>query len=201
MIAATIVTALTVVVVIVVALKGVGGVVPLTLEDQWEYTRDYTQKVNDHNYDIMFYMTMPNGPDNLQARTVYSLDPQVLSTPGVNYNGHLLILNDISGTLFLSESDLDAIHVLLTDYGCRVIYLGTNQFQQLYQADIISSVPPEGAASVMVWYDHSGVRSTRSGIADDPAKLMPLVEQEIRPDQVPVFTLIMELGTMDLYWS
>ena len=201
MLYATLVTALLVVVVIVIAVKGVGSVAPLTLEDQWEYTREYTDKVNDRNYDIMFFRTVPNGPDNLRARTVNTLNPQALNTPGTSYSGHMLILNDVNGGLFLSDSDLASIHDLLVNYGYTVVYLGTNQMQQLVNADIISSLPPEGCASVIVWYDHSGVRSTRNGIADDPQKLMPLVEQQIRPEQVPVFTLIMELGTMDLYWS
>ena len=40
-----------------------------------------------------------------------------------------------------------------------------------------------------------------NGIADDTVDLPQMVEQSIRPEQVPVYTLIMELGLRDIFWS
>jgi hypothetical protein len=188
---------LLVIVIIAVCVKCIGGAVPMTLEDQWDYYNNYVGKVNDRHYDIMFYRTVNNGPEALNARTVNSLN--ITSSPGCQ--GHILILNDINGSLFLSDEDLTAIAGLLKDHGYRIVYLGTSKFQWLVEAGIISSIPPEGTKSVITWYDSSNIQNTRNGIADDTIDLPQLVEQSIRPEQVPVYTLIMELGLRDIYWT
>jgi hypothetical protein len=188
---------LLVVVVIAIFIKGIGGSVPLSSQDQWDYYNSYVERVNDRNYDIMFYKTVSNGPDTLNARTINSLNAP--SSPGCL--GQILILNDINGYLFLSDDELATIEDLIENHGVRVIYLGTSKFSQLVEAGIISSLPPEGTASVMVWYDSSNIRCTQNGIADDTSILPQMVEQSLRPEQVPIYTLFITLGLRDLYWS
>lgn len=188
---------LLVVVVIAIFIKGIGGSVPLSRQDQWDYYNSYVERVNDRNYDIMFYKTVSNGPETLNARTINTLNAP--SSPGCQ--GQILILNDINGSLYLSDDELATIADLIENHGWRVIYLGTSKFSQLVDAGIISSIPPEGTASMIVWYDSSNVRCTQTGIADDTVDLPQMVEQSLRPEQVPVYTLFMELGLRDIYWS
>ena len=101
----------------------------------------------------------------------------------------------------LTDSDYEVIKDLLENKGYRIIYLGTRLYPELRNAGIISSVPPEGTKSYIVFCNSSGMKSGRGGFADDPILLPGNVEEDLTKNEVIVYTMMMELAQKDIYWS
>ena len=167
---------------------------------QWKYMRDYTDKLNNRNADIIFYKHNPNGPDNLKARRVNALNDQGLSLDYYqDYAYHVLILYDLDGSLELTVSDMQKIQKLMMNNGFRIIYLGTDHYQMLYEGGVISEMPKEIKKSYITFYNKSGIRCSDNGFADDPIS-MPIVSG-LTDEQEIVFTMVMELAQKELFWS
>lgn len=191
---------LMVLIIIFINAGGTTAYLPFSNEAQWKYVREYTDKLNGRNADIMFYRHAPNGPDNLKARRVNALNETGLNLEMYSDCAyHVLILYDIDGSLELSFSDMLVIQDLMSNNGLRLIYLGTDHYQRLVEGGIISSVPEAGTKSYIAFYSKSGGRVTYPGFADDPVS-MPITSG-ITDEQELVFTMVMELAQKDLLWS
>lgn len=179
---------------------GTAAFLPFSDEAQWKYMREYTDKLNNRNADIIFYQHSPNGPDNLKARRVNALNEQGLNLDMYkNCSSHALILYDLDGSLDLSVHDMQVICDLLYNKGFRIIYLGTDHYQILAEYGIIHSVPKEGTKSYISFINKTGGQFYDSGFADDPVS-MPIVNG-LTDEQELVFTMVMELAQKDIFWS
>lgn len=179
---------------------GTTAFLPVADEAQWKYVREYTDKLNNRNADIIFYKHAPNGPDNLKARRVNALNDQGLNLDLYQDCAyHVLILYDWDGTLDLTVSDMQKIQKLMVNDGFRIIYLGTEHYQTLFEGGVISSVPKENTKSLITFYNKSGICNFDPGFADDPVS-MPIVNG-ITDEQKLVFTMVMELAQKDIFWS
>lgn len=198
---ALLVTLPALVIIIVYSLAGgTTAFMPVSGEAQWKYVREYTDKLNDRNADIIFYKKSPNGPDNLKARRVNALNEQGLNMDMYRDCAyHVIILNDLDGNLDITSEDLMALIDLMTNSGFRIIYLGERMYPELYSAGLVHSVPSKGTKSYMTFYNKHGAPCYNSGIADDPIS-MPITEG-LTDEQEIVFTLVMELAQKDFYWS
>lgn len=191
------------IIVFIVIYTQAGGTVaflPVSGEAQWKYVREYTDKLNNRNADIIFYQHDPNGPDNLKARRVNALNEQGLNLDMYqNCSSHVLILYDLDGSLDLSVHDTQVICDLLNNKGFRIIYLGTEHYPILAEYGIISSVPEKGTKSYISLDTKNGGHLYSAGFADDPVS-MPIIEG-LTDEQKLVFTMVMELAQKDIFWS
>ena len=179
---------------------GLTAFLPYSDEAQWKYMREYTDKLNNRNADIIFYQHSPNGPDNLKARRVNALTDQALNLDAFqDYSYHVLVLYDLDGSLDLSVRDTQVLWDLFENKGFRIIYLGTEHYQILAEYGLISSVPKEGTRSYITFLNKTGGHFSDAGFADDPIS-MPIVNG-ITDEQKLVFTMVMELAQKDIFWS
>ena len=177
---------------------GKAALAPYSPDAQQKIMEDYTDKLNGRNADIIFYRTEPDGPDNLKARRVNALNSQGLGMERyTNCDYHVIIINELNGSLNLTTEELQKLCSLMNDDGFRIVYLGKN-FQQLYDNSIIGELPRSGAKSCICFYNKHGIRFSGGGFADDPAA-MPITGLD--DNREILFTAIEELANMDLYWS
>ena len=179
---------------------GLTAFLPYSDEAQKKYVREYTDRLNSRNADIIFYQHSPNGPDNLKARRVNALTEQALNLDAFqNSSSHVLILYDLDGSLDLSVKDTQVLWDLFSNKGFRIIYLGTEHYQILAEYGIISSVPKEGTRSYITFMTKTGGHFSDAGFADDPIS-MPIVNG-ITDEQKLVYTMVMELAQKEIFWS
>ena len=190
-----------IIIVVLISMGGKNTMLPLSKEGQWKYVREYTDKLNNRNADIIFYKHAPNGPDNLRARRLNGLAESAVEDPYYStYTYKVIILYDLDDSLTLDSSELSSLNNYLKK-GYRIIYLGTKLYPSLRQAGIISSVPEEGTKSLIVFYNNSNVKCDNAGFAEKSLMLPANIPEDISPEQEVVFNMVMELAQKDLFWS
>ena len=87
---------------------------------QQKNMESYTEKLNQRNADIIFYDKDPIGPANLKARRVNALNDQGLALNLFSDKAfHVIILDDMDGTLSLTDQDIQKLKDLLMNHHFR----------------------------------------------------------------------------------
>ena len=164
----------------------------------------YTEKLNQRNADIIFYKKDPVGPENLKARRVNALNDQGLALSLHSDKAyHVIILDDLDGSLVLTDQDIQKLKELLTKEHFKIVYLGERHYNQLVQGGLLSQGMnhKEGTKSYLTFYSKTNMQTSVEGtaFADDPA-VMP-VRSGLTEEETLIYTVIVELGRKDLYWN
>ena len=165
------------------------------------YVREYTEKLNDRNADIMFYKHDPVGPEGLRSRRINTLDYSYIEDPtNGSFSYHVIVLYDLDDSLELSVSELNALNNLTSGRSYRIIYLGTKLYPELAEYDIIYGIPKDGTKSYFSFYKNKS-RHDFEAFADKPTLVPPDVSAELSEDEIIVYSAVFEMATKDLYWS
>ncbi len=172
-------------------------------ERAWNYFNDYVEKVNDRNYDIMYYGSEMGLPVEANLRRIFNLEDYNIESEDSpkNHVGHIFILYDPNDEYFLTEDEAQIIADLYENKGFRIVAIGDGKIRMLENAGIIDPGTTEKYDSIMFWKDGPNGRKTAPGIADSRELVPREVKEEIDPKYVPAYALMMELGTKDLYWN
>lgn len=190
------------VVIIMLSLGGSRSSMYVSEEARMKYVRDYTEKLNGRNADIIFYKQDPNGPDNLKARRVNALNDKGLALNLYNDSAyHILILNDLNGTLNLNDQEIQKIKDLLTNQHFHIIYLGSKYYKKFVSEGLFNSSinHKEDTKSYLVFVNKHGARSCAEGFADSQID-MP-VTSGITEEQKVIYTVVMELALKEFYFN
>ena len=178
-----------------------GGSKVMSPELQQKTMQEYTEKLNQRNADIIFYQKDPIGPANLKARRVNALNDQGLALNLFSDKAfHVIILDDLDGSLVLKDQDIQKLKDLLINKAFRIIYLGSAKYKKLVSEGIFLSnmSHKEGTKSYITFYNRSHIHSCMEGFADDPVS-MPLTGLD--DEKTVVYTAVMALSKDELYWS
>ena len=181
-----------------------GGSKEMSPELQQKTMQEYTEKLNQRNADIIFYQKDPIGPANLKARRVNALNDQGLALNLFSDKAfHVIILDDLDGSLALKDQDIQKLKDLLLNHHFRIIYLGTAHYYKLVQGGLLSQGMnhKEGTKSYLTFYSKTNMQTSVEGtaFADDPA-VMP-IKSGLTDEETLIYTVIVELGRKDLYWT
>lgn len=162
----------------------------------------YTEQLNARNADIIFYKKDPNGPAGLKARRVNALNDRGLALNLYeSASSHVLIFNDLDGSLTLSDQDIQKIKELQKVNKFRIVYLGKAQYKRLVSEEILlrKNADKEEALSHIAFYNKNMARSGADGFADKSTS-MP-VTSGLTDEQKLIYTVIAELARKDLYFT
>lgn len=165
---------------------------------------NYTEQLNQRNADIIFYDKNPIGPANLKARRVNALNDQGLALNLYSDKDfHVIILDDLDGSLSLTDQDIQKLKNLMMNQHFRVIYLGSAHYNKLVQGGLLTKGMnhKEGTKSYLAFYSKNNSRTEVEGtaFADDPMT-MP-IKSGLTEEEKLIYTVIVELGRKDLYWT
>lgn len=181
-----------------------GGNKAMNEEAQRQGMLKYAEQFNQRNVDLIFYKKDPIGPENLKARRVNALNDQGLALNLYSDKAyHVLILDDLDGSLSFNDQDIQKLKKLLIDQHFRIVYLGSMHYNQLVQGEILSrgTNHKDGTKTYISFYNKSNMRSMIEGnaFADDPA-VMPITSG-LTEEETVIYTVIVELARKDLYWT
>ena len=181
-----------------------GGSKVMSPELQQKTMQEYTEKLNQRNADIIFYQKDPIGPANLKARRVNALNDQGLALNLFSDKAfHVIILDDLDGSLALKDQDIQKLKDLILNHHFRIVYLGTMHYNQLVQGEILSrnANHVDGTKSYLTYVNNKNMRSSVEGktFADEPTT-MPITSG-LTEEETIIYTVIVELGRKDLYWT
>ena len=190
--------------VIMMLVMSFGGNKEMNAEAQKKSMLNYTEKLNQRNADIIFYKKDPVGPSNLKARRVNALNDQGLALNLFSDKAyHVIILDDLDGSLALNDQDIQKLKTLLLNQHFRIVYLGTMHYNQLVQGEIITQNKnhKDGNKTYLTFYNNSNMRTSVEGtaFADDPMT-MPITSG-LSDEEIVIYTVIVELAHKDLYWT
>ncbi|MBR4819839.1 MAG: hypothetical protein IKX04_00195 [Clostridiales bacterium] len=169
----------------------------------WNYFNGYVDKVNERNYDIMYYGSEMGLPVEAKFRRIFNFEDYTIESEDSpkNHVGHILILYDPNDEYFLTEEQAQVIADLCENRGFRIVAIGAGKIRMLENAGIIEAGTAEKYDSIMTWKRDAKGKMTAPGIADSNELVPREVEEEIDPKYVPAYALVMELGTKELYWN
>ena len=156
------------------------------------------QKVEEFNargLDVMFFGMNPNGPSNLHARAIYSLADEALYS-GTATGGRMIVMNDMKGNLIVTGDDFAKISDLVDNEGFFFVYLGDSKYGLMQQAGLIDNEPAEGTMSLLM---HGNMSAP--GFADENLTMPYLLQQELPEDELPVYNMILEMLSKQIYWN
>ena len=160
---------------------------------------EYTDQFNSHNLDVMFLGMAPNGPENLVARQIRSVQEAIDSNmPGKS--GKMLIICDQNTSVILQPEEFKQLAEALKQGNFYLVYFGTAKYQMMIDAGILTEYGREDKKSLLVFYKNGG-KFLEGGFADD-TKPVPfsLLREALTPEQKPVYTMIYQMATTQLYW-
>lgn len=171
---------------------------------QQKRMEEYVEKLNQRNVDVIFYNRDPIGPSNLKARRVNALNDQGLALNLYSDKAyHVIILDDLDGSLNLRDQDIQKLKDLLNNHYFRIVYLGTMHYNQLVAGEILtkSMNHKDGTKTYITFVNKNNMRSNVEGsaFADDPLT-MPITSG-LTEEETIVYTVIVELAHKDLFWS
>ena len=168
-------------------------------ENHIKRMQEACDKLNDRNVDIMVFGDDFMPPANLKYRRVYGLDDSSLDY-GRNRSAsyRMLVINDPKGELNIPEDNWALIAEKMKANNFYLVILSPNKFGIMQAFGIISSPPTHGTKSMIIW--NSG-RNREPGFADNPELVPYYVEEDLQPEQIPGYTMIMELSTYDRFWT
>ncbi len=148
--------------------------------------------VNSRQYDIMVYGENFDGPKDLITRKIHNLEQDSLVGPDPDFvhYGHVLIINDITGTAPMTEEMWGKVHDLLTLDDYIVIYFGSAKLPQMQEAGFFFDVYSDTTRSIILW--NRGA-SYDLGFADNPSILPDVVLQSLTPGRIPSFVMVMKM--------
>lgn len=189
---------------VILMVLSLGGNVGNTEEAQKKRMQDYVDKFNQRNVDLIFYQKDPIVPENLQARRVNALNDQGLALNLFSDKAyHVIILDDLDGSILLNDQDIQKLKDLLINQHFRIVYLGTIHYEQLVQGEILTKGinHKEGTKTYLAYYNKSNMHSSVEGtaFADDPS-MMPIVGG-LSEEETIIYTVIVDLAHKDLYWT
>ena len=171
---------------------------------QQKRMEEYVEKLNQRNVDVIFYNKDPIGPSNLKARRVNALNDQGLALNLYSDRAfHVIILDDLNGSLNLRDQDIQKLKDLLNSQHFRIVYLGTAHYNQLVQSDILTRNinHKDGTKTYLTYINKNNMRSFIEGAAfADEAMTMPITSG-LTEEETIVYTVIVELAHKDLYWN
>lgn len=156
--------------------------------------------VNDRKVDIMVYGDEWKGPKNLVCRMIYDLNDGTLigdeSVP--EHNSHMIVINDQSGTVDLSETVMKRLLYYLKNDSYILVYLGSAQIQKFQDAGLFFDVYPPYTKSLIFW--NRGA-SYEIGFADDPTLLPEVVREQVERSRFPALMMVMKMAQNKRYFS
>ena len=169
----------------------------------WNYFNGYVDKVNERNYDIMYYGSEMGLPVEAKFRRIFNFEDYTIESEDSpkNHVGHILILFDPRDEYFLTEEEAQVIADLYENRGFRIVAIGDGKIRMLENAGVFDTGTADKYNSVMTGRDGANGTKSAPGIADSNELIPREVEEEIDPKYVPAYALVMELGTKDLYWN
>ena len=115
----------------------------------------------------------------------------------------MIILDDLDGSLALKDQDIQKLKDLILNHHFRIVYLGTMHYNQLVQGEILSrnANHVDGTKSYLTYVNNKNMRSSVEGktFADEPTT-MPITSG-LTEEETIIYTVIVELGRKDLYWT
>ena len=148
--------------------------------------------VNSRQYDIMVYGENFDGPKDLRVRKIYNFDQESLigTDPDFEHFGHVLIINDITGTAPMDAEKWNKVHDLMTHDSYVIVYFGSAQLPAMQDAGFFFDVYSDTTKSVILW--NKGV-DYEVGFADNPSILPEVVLQSLTPSRIPSFVMVMKM--------
>lgn len=189
---------------VMIIVLSMGGNAGDTEQAQRMRMQEYVDKFNQRNIDLIFYKKDPIVPDNLKARRVNALNDQGLAMNLYSDKAyHVIIFDDLDGSLSLNDQDIQKLKDLLINQHFRVVYLGTMHYNQLVQGEIFNKGAnhKDGTKTYLTYYNQNKMRSTVEGtaFADDP--MMLPITSGLTDEQKIIYTVIVDLAHKDLYWT
>ncbi|MBR5181649.1 MAG: hypothetical protein IKW88_05295 [Clostridiales bacterium] len=191
-------------VIVIMITSSFGSGKEMNAASQQKRMAEYVEKLNQRNVDVIFYKKDPIGPDNLKARRVNALNDTGLALNLYSDRAfHVIIFDDLDGSLFLNDQDIQKLKDLLNNKHFRIVYLGTMHYKQLVDNEILikNANHKDGNKTYLTFYSKNNIRSNVEGtaFADDPMT-MPITSG-LTEEQTIIYTVIVELAHKDLYWS
>lgn len=189
---------------VMIIVLSMGGNAGDTEQAQRMRMQEYVDKFNQRNIDLIFYKKDPIVPENLKARRVNALNDQGLAMNLYSDKAyHVIIFDDLDGSLSLNDQDIQKLKDLLINQHFRVVYLGTMHYSQLVQGEILNKGAnhKDGTKTYLTYYTQNKMRSTVEGtaFADDP--MMLPITSGLTDEQKIIYTVIVDLANKDLYWT
>lgn len=160
---------------------------------QKEAFRKQVEKVNEYNYDIMYYGEDIKMPDGLKARRIETLSPHEFDPDDMtsSFTGKMLIINDPDGQIKIDDDTWKLIFKLYDEDDYTVIYLGSSQFENMAEAGFVFDANDMNFNSVL-FMDSGSYK--REGIADSSEYLPYIIEKDLDPMQLQFYRTISELA-------
>ena len=167
-------------------------------QNQMKMLESAAETINSRNLDVMYIGADLGAPSNFRARKIYNFNAESLETPDspAGHVGHMIIINDPKGDLFIADDQWAALSELKASYGYYVVYFGNAKFEKMKEVGLIPSIPSTTVKSVITWGN-----TCAPGFADDTALIPSKVLRSLSAEQVPVYAMIMELSTYERYWN
>ncbi|MBO7565325.1 MAG: hypothetical protein J6T40_10875 [Clostridiales bacterium] len=167
-------------------------------QTQMKRVEEAADMLNSRNLDVMYIGADLGAPSNFRARHIYNFEYESLENADspAGHVGHMIIINDPTGDLFISDDQWSTLSELRVNYGYYIVYFGNAKFEKMKEAGLISSIPSSTVKSMIVWGS-----SSAPGFADDTALIPSKVLRSLSAEQVPVYAMIMELSTYERYWN
>ena len=168
-------------------------------EAQMQKVMEYTDQFNSHNLDVMFLGMAPNGPENLVARQIRSVQ-EALDSNMPGKSGKMLIICDQNTSVILQPEEFKQLEEALKKGNFYLVYFGTAKYQMMIDAGLLTEYGREDKESVIFFYKNGGM-FIEGGFADD-RKDVPFysLRQSLTPQEKPVYTMIYEMATHEIYW-
>ena len=176
---------------VLAALFKAGGDNKESHERHWKRMEGFISTVEDLNWDIMYMGADLGTPESFHVRKIYGVGDISGGQAKKGANGKLIVINDPKGELNMSVEMWKELYTLWDEQGCRIAYLGTRQIDNMKEAGF-----PVDKSKKSFYYSP---KASAPGFADD-SQLVPFyVEQDISKDCVPVYTMICEIATKEIY--
>ena len=167
-----------------------------TIENQTGIVEAAVSELNAKGFDIMYFGEELNAPSSLIARKVYDFEKNTVFGPyaRLDNRGHMIIINDPSGSVALKNQQLHDLVERVKQDNVILVYLGNNLTSMLDKEGI-----GPGMASCNSFMVAKKYNAVYSGVADDTSYLPHQLSQTLTPEQIPVYTLIMNLIKSQTY--
>ena len=174
------------------------------IENQVGIVQTAAEHINNRDFDIMFYGDELGAPDNLIVRRIYGFQHDtvfgVAARP--NCTGHMIIINDQHGTVNIDPTQLNDLVARVKEDRVVLVYLGDAKLDMFDRVDIgpgsYATHNPDGG-EVKSFIVCGGGHTKYTGVADDDQYLPGQLRQYLAEEQIPVYSMIMNLDKTQTY--
>lgn len=170
-------------------------------ENDLKRMQDAVEVINSMDIDMMVFGRdmQGEGMKNLTYRRIYDFTVEALDIGNYpEFYTRMIVINDVTEELFISDEQWAEIKRLVYEDDFYLVVLGPGKFEQMKEAGIIPDLPSSSAKSTIVW---KGGAASMPGFADNPELVPYYVEKDLSEEDVPAYTMIMELSTKQIFWS